>query len=221
MTPTCKRRLDNAAKSAAMKVKAAAPWKLDRIIPYPGNPRTHPPEQIEILAQLLLKYGADQPIVVDESGVVLKGHGRLEAAGVAGLKTFPVVVRTGMSGADKTAMRLSDNQVALLSGWDQGLLRDAMVALTEQGYDMPLLGFSEVQLQSYNLSVEPLDSLPELASGGEPEFSQMTFVLHRSEVPRVLKALKEAQTKISKAGENKNKNGLALALICKDYMRGK
>jgi DNA modification methylase len=146
---------------AAMKVKTAAPWKLDRIIPYPGNPRTHPPEQIEILAQLLLKYGADQPIVVDESGVILKGHGRLQAALVAGLKTFPVVVRTGMSGPDKVAMRLSDNQVALLSGWDRGLVAGELRMLSRAGYDIPLLGFGEAQLRGWGVAIDEFPVDPE------------------------------------------------------------
>jgi hypothetical protein len=191
-------------------------WKLDQIIPYPGNPRTHPPEQITVLAELLLKYGADQPIVVDEAGTILKGHGRLEAAVKAGLRAFPVVVRKGLPEADKVALRLSDNQVALLSGWDQGKLRDAMVSLTRQGYDMPLLGFGAA-LQSYNLAVEPLGSMPELA-GGEPEFSQMVFTLHKkTEMPRVLKAIQKAKARL----KNGSTNGAALTLICQDFVRGK
>lgn len=51
-------------------------WTLDRFAPYPHNARTHPPAQVTLLATLFRKYGPDQPIIVDENGVILKGHGR-------------------------------------------------------------------------------------------------------------------------------------------------
>jgi hypothetical protein len=91
---------------------------LASVKPYPRNTRTHPPAQIELLASLLRKFGPDQPIVVDEGGVILKGHGREEAARTAGMASFPVVERRGLSEEDKAALRIADNQVALLSGWD-------------------------------------------------------------------------------------------------------
>lgn len=124
-------------------------WPLAKIKPYPNNPRTHPQEQIELLAELLRKFGPDQPIVVDEAGVILKGHGRRLAAEAAGLKQFPVVQRGGLSDADKAALRIADNQVALLSGWDTSLLRIDVNDLKMAGYEIDLLGFSDKQIASY------------------------------------------------------------------------
>ena len=122
---------------------------LSQIYPYPSNPRTHPPAQVALLAELIKKHGPDQRIVVDEDGVILKGHGRHQAAILAGLKEFPIVVRLSMSEDDKRAMRISDNQVAILSGWDKELIRAEMGALKLAGYDMPLLGFGETQLVQF------------------------------------------------------------------------
>lgn len=124
-------------------------WPLEKIIPYPNNPRTHPDQQVELLATLMQKHGVDQPIVVDEEGFILKGHGRRMAAVKAGFEDFPVVIHRGLSDADKRAIRLADNQVALLSGWNEDLLRAELTDLSKAGYDMPLLGFDDVSLVTF------------------------------------------------------------------------
>lgn len=137
----------------APKWPDAMMWPLSRIKPYERNPRTHPQAQIDLLANLIKQYGPDQPIVVDEAGTILKGHGRLLAARAAGRADFPVVQRSGLSDADKTAMRLSDNQVALLSGWDKELIQGEIGALKLNGYDVGLLGFPDIQLCGWGILV--------------------------------------------------------------------
>ena len=127
-------------------------WPLGKIKRYDKNPRRHPPEQIELLAKLFLKFGPDQPIVVDENGVILKGHGRLDGASHAKLLGFPVVQRFGMSESDKTALRISDNQVQLLSSWDNVLMLDELKSLKLEEYDIALLGFPERQLLAFGIS---------------------------------------------------------------------
>lgn len=125
-------------------------WSLDRIKPYPNNPRTHPPEQITLLATLLRKFGPDQPIVVDEDGTILKGHGRRLGAEEGELGGFWVKQRTGLSDAEKRAMRIADNQVALLSGWDDELVRLEMQVLKTEDFPLELLGFSDKQLADFS-----------------------------------------------------------------------
>jgi len=122
------------------------PWKLGRIKPYASNPRTHPDSQIELLAGLMKRYGIDQPIVVDEDGIILKGHGRLLAAYKAGFQEFPVVVHLGLAEHDKQAIRIADNQMSLLSEWDQSLLSAHLQELKLAGFDMALLGFADINL---------------------------------------------------------------------------
>jgi DNA modification methylase len=122
---------------------------LAAIVPYPQNARTHSDEQIELLANLMLRYGVDQPIVVDEAGVILKGHGRRLAAIKAGFETFPVVVQRGLSDDAKRALRIADNQVALLAGWDLQLMQLELGELKLHGFDLPLLGFGDAELASF------------------------------------------------------------------------
>lgn len=140
-----------------MLAASAKIWPMTKIIPYPNNPRTHPADQITLLAKLMTLYGVDQPIVVDEEGFILKGHGRRMAAVEAGMKEFPVVQHKGLSEDDKKAIRLADNQVALLSGWDANLLRLELTELKKNNFDMPLLGFSGVALVSFLAAKSGMD----------------------------------------------------------------
>lgn len=138
-------------------------WPLDKIKPYDKNPRAHPQAQIDLLAKLMIKYGVDQPIVVDESGVILKGHGRRLAAMAANFKKFPVLVRKGLSEDDKRGLRIADNQIALLSDWDEDLLKSGVDELRQRGFDMSLLGFDEKWLVSFMASTPELDASAQLA----------------------------------------------------------
>jgi ParB-like chromosome segregation protein Spo0J len=144
-------------------------WPLDEIVPYERNPRTHPDAQIEMLARLMQEHGVDQPIVVDEHGVIIKGHGRLMAAKLAGMDSFPVVVKRGLSEDQKRAERMADNQVALLAGWDKELVRLEMGELKLAGYDLPLLGFDDQQLVAFMARPTAPGEFPEMGEGIETE----------------------------------------------------
>jgi ParB/Sulfiredoxin domain len=159
------------AKAKPQPAETVATWPLAKIKPYERNPRTHPESQIELLAQLMVKHGIDQPIVVDERGVIIKGHGRRLAALHAGMKTFPVVVRRGLAVADKRAMRIADNQVGLLSGWDHELIRLELQDLVLAKYDLPLLGFDADELMVFQA---PGPDAP----GQFPEFDENVPVEH-------------------------------------------
>jgi len=141
--------------TSAMRIAPSKLWKLDAIKEYPHNPRTHPPAQVSLLASLIAKYGPDQDIVVDEAGVILKGHGRKLAAAEAGRKDFPVTQRFGLSEEDKIAMRIADNQVGLLSGWDNQLVSFEIERLRRSDYPVELLGFGEAQLVSFETTPGP------------------------------------------------------------------
>lgn len=146
----------------ALRVKMRA---LSKIVPYPNNPRTHPPAQVTMLAHLIKKYGPDQSIVVDgdpgpEIGMILKGHGRRLAAIEAGRKDFPIVERFGMTAVEKRAMRIEDNQVGLLSGWDTTLMSMEVGSLKLAGYDISLLGFGEQQLVQFTTQPSPPGEFP-------------------------------------------------------------
>jgi ParB-like chromosome segregation protein Spo0J len=88
------------------------------LVPYSHNSRTHSPEQIEQIAASMREWGWTNPVLVDEDGMIIAGHGRIEAGRVLGLSQVPVMVARGWSEAQKRAYVIADNQLALNAGWD-------------------------------------------------------------------------------------------------------
>jgi DNA modification methylase len=97
-------------------------WDIERIIPYEKNPKKHPEIQIEKLARHIAEVGWDQAIVVDENGIILKGHGRHMAAKMLSLKQVPVIMKKGLTESQKKKIRIADNKLGE-SGWVPELLK--------------------------------------------------------------------------------------------------
>jgi DNA modification methylase len=120
-------------------------WPLDRVKPYPGNPRLND-EAVDAVAASLQEYGFRQPIVVDGDGVIIVGHTRLKAARKLGLSMVPVHVATDLTPAQVKAYRIADNQTGDIAEWDMKLLPIELSALREMNYDLDLLGFDAEEL---------------------------------------------------------------------------
>lgn len=93
----------------------------DSLQPYPDNPKEHPPEQIEKLAESIEEYGFTQPIVVNDDQEIIIGHGRLEAAKQLGMDEVPVIERGDLTEEEERALRLADNRLNE-APWDDELL---------------------------------------------------------------------------------------------------
>jgi DNA modification methylase len=120
---------------------------LDTLTPSPHNAREHPPSQIKKLAASLREWGWTTPILIDETGQVLAGHGRLMAAQSIGIKEGLVRVARGWSEEKKRAYIIADNKIGENATWDKGLLALELGALHEGfGYDATLAGFSQDDL---------------------------------------------------------------------------
>lgn len=177
MTKTPKRKAPKKRVTTEHPALEAKIWAWSKIKPYDKNPKLHPKEQIDLLEELLVRYGVDQPIVVDELGEILKGHGRR----LAGLQAkanghkqfdagFPVVQRLDLSEDEKREMRIADNQIPLLAGWDRVLLRGEVAALQSTGHDLKLLGFDNATLSWMTTGDLVADGAGEW--NGMPEFQQ-------------------------------------------------
>jgi hypothetical protein len=119
-------------------------WELERLIPYPKNTKAHPPDQVTVLANAIRRFGWDVPIVVDENGVVLKGHCRRLAALELKLANVPVIVRRGLTEDEKRAIRISDNKLSE-SDWLDEFLAKELKTLKAVDFDLQLTGFSEAE----------------------------------------------------------------------------
>src|SRR6266480_544319 len=111
-------------------------WSIERLIPYGANPRLHSETDVEKIAASILKWGWTNPVLVDEQGVLIAGHGRVAAAARLGFKSIPVIVARGWSEEEKQAYRLADNELAVRGSWDPDLLRGELQDLELSGFDL-------------------------------------------------------------------------------------
>jgi len=124
-------------------------WPADKVerravaalIPYARNARTHSPEQVDQIAASIREWGWTVPVLVDEQGGIIAGHGRVLAAHKLAIAEVPVMVAAGWSEAQKRAYVLADNKLALNAGWDDAMLRVEIDDL-QCGFDLGLIGFS-------------------------------------------------------------------------------
>jgi ParB-like chromosome segregation protein Spo0J len=119
---------------------------LDALIPYARNSRTHSDEQIAQLAASLREFGFTNPVLVDAENGIIAGHGRVLAARKLGLTEVPVIELAHMTDAQRRAYVMADNRLAESAGWDKDLLSLEVADLTEHGFDVSLIGFSQKEL---------------------------------------------------------------------------
>ena len=110
--------------------------------PYEKNARTHSAEQVEQLTRSITEFGFTNPLLIDEQDRIIAGHGRLQAALALRMTEVPVIILTGLSEAQRRALILADNKIALNSGWDLKLLSEELADLKLEGFDLTLTGFS-------------------------------------------------------------------------------
>lgn len=114
------------------------------LTPAARNARTHSPRQISQIAAAMQRWGWTNPVLIDENGVIIAGHGRVMAAESLGFKDVPVMIATGWTDDEKRAYLLADNQLALNAGWDLATLGEEWNGLAANGFDMDLLGFDDI-----------------------------------------------------------------------------
>jgi DNA modification methylase len=119
---------------------------VSKLVPYARNARTHSPEQVDQIAGSIREWGWTVPVLIDEEGTLIAGHGRVMAAKKLGLKEVPVMVASGWSEAQKRAYVLADNKLALNAGWDNELLKVELEGLKDLDFDLDLTGFGADEL---------------------------------------------------------------------------
>lgn len=105
---------------------------------YERNARTHSWAQIREIMKSIEVFGFRNPVLIDEDGVVLAGHGRIEAAKQLGMEEVPTIRLADMSPAQRRAYALADNKVAEKAGWDTALVAIELQYITELDIDLDL-----------------------------------------------------------------------------------
>lgn len=127
--------------------------KINDLIPYARNSRTHSEEQVTQIASSIKEFGFTNPIIIDEQGGIIAGHGRVMAAKKLGIKEVPCIQVTGWTEAQKKAYVIADNKLALNAGWDEKMLSLEFEELQELGFDLSLTGFSKDEI----LALSPIE----------------------------------------------------------------
>lgn len=140
---------------------------IEKVIPNPKNPNTHPAEQIKLLGRIIQAAGWRQPITVsNRSGFIVKGHGRLLAAKKAGLTEVPVDYQEYANEAEEYADLIADNRLAELSEIDTELLADIFQDIDLSEIPAELTGYTESEINA--LTAALADELDETVSEEVP-----------------------------------------------------
>ena len=146
---------------------------LATLTPWARNARTHSTKQIRQIAASIRQFGFTAPVLIDEAGTILAGHGRVAAATQLGLTTVPCLQIEHLSEAQKRAYVLADNKLALNANWDEDLLAAELGALVAPDLDLDIgvTGFSIPEVDDLLATVSPEepddpadDALPDAAS---------------------------------------------------------
>lgn len=206
-----------------MEMKKSQPTieqiKVDDLIPYATNSRTHSAEQVAQIAASMVEFGWTNPVLIDARGTIVAGHGRVMAARKLGMETVPCIRLGHLTPAQVRAYVIADNKLALNAGWDDAMLKAELDILKEEGFNMELTGFTDAEVEKILGQFEVGDgSMPDLNSGDRQPIQQKTFILHDDQAEEVDAAV--AKAKALGHGEsavNENSNGNALAFICQFF----
>jgi len=128
--------------------------KIENLIPYVNNTRTHSEEQINQVASSIKEFGFTNPVLIDQGGGIIAGHGRVMAAKKLNLDEVPTITLDNLTEAQKKAYIIADNKLALNAGWDEELLKVEIEALQDMDFDIDLLGFSTDELDDLDIGLD-------------------------------------------------------------------
>ena len=158
------RRLSTTAPARALAVLYRP---IETIQPDAGNPRSHKPPQVAAIARSIETFGFNVPLLVDEAGRLIAGHGRLEAATKLGLKEVPTIELGHLSEPQRRAYMIADNRLTDLSRWDDQLLGEVLrdLSVAELDFELDAIGFSVGEI---DFRIEGLDEQTPLNPADNP-----------------------------------------------------
>jgi DNA modification methylase len=115
---------------------------------YPRNARTHTGAQVAQIAASIAEFGWTNPILIGPDNVIIAGHARLAAAQKLGMTEVPVIVLSHLTAAQRKALVLADNKLALNAGWDEDLLRLELQELQSLDFELDLIGFDSIEIDA-------------------------------------------------------------------------
>ncbi len=137
--------------------------------PYARNARTHSRKQIQQIAKSIERFGFTNPVLISDSGEIIAGHGRVEAAKLLKMERVPTLRLSHLSEAERRAYILADNKLAQNAGWDQEILALELQGLVDLDFDVDLTGFGLAEIDM--ILDEAREGSPDTPSGPEDELA--------------------------------------------------
>lgn len=182
---------------------------IDKIKPYENNAKLHPPEQIEQIKKSIKDFGNNDPIAIDENGVIIEGHGRYEALKELGFKEIEVIRLSHLSEQQKKAYSLIHNKLTMNTDFDYNILDSELAYINE--IDMSVFGFE------LSISDEDFDTEFSLTDDEKPSREQITFVLQREQLKFLENAMDKVKNEMTEIYEEASDKGNALYAIVKEW----
>lgn len=129
--------------------------KIEKLIPYARNSRTHSDQQVAQVAASIREFGFTNPVLIDSEDGIIAGHGRVMAARKLGLAEVPCIRLGHLTETQKRAYIIADNKLALNSGWDEEMLGLELAELREADFDLGLTGFDASSIEAALNPAEP------------------------------------------------------------------
>ena len=120
--------------------------KIEDLIPYVKNSRTHSEDQIAQIAASIKEFGWTNPILIDGDNGIIAGHGRVMAARKLKYKQVPTIELKDLTETQRKAYIIADNRLALNAGWDNEMLTIELNDLLADGFALDILGFDPKEL---------------------------------------------------------------------------
>lgn len=141
---------------------------LDFLKGYDRNAKSHPPEQVERIANSIKTFGFNSPILAQADGTIIAGHGRLLAAHQLGLAEVPCIVLDDLTPEEARAYCLADNRLTELGDWNEEMLKAELTEIGEENLDLMIAaGWTETEYaELMHDEVEDLDGVDDAVEVG-------------------------------------------------------
>lgn len=144
---------------------------INDITMYENNTKEHPEWQIEQIKKSIQEFGFNDPIAIDEKGIIIEGHGRFLALKDLGYTEIEVIRLNHLTEEQKVAYSIAHNKLTMNTDFDLETLKYEINKLQNEEFDLSLLGFENIELEEIleEEEVLELEEEAEEKSGGGRE----------------------------------------------------
>ena len=185
--------------------------KIDNIKPYENNAKLHPPEQVEQIKKSIKEFGNNDPIAIDENGVIIEGHGRYLALKELGYEEVEIIRLDHLTEEQKRAYSLIHNKLTMDTGFDFNILDEELTYINE--INMSDFGFEEEEINEEDFET---DFNLEIRENLDTRF--MTLSLHKNQFDFIKECLEQVKNTKVKEFDGASENGNLLYEIVKQYL---